>query len=102
MGRDIVEGCTKSTPVEKVTYAPQDAILGNERAARLPTKEGVNGSMVIKEEVKGEITPMGGKGKGLESSKEFGCLLGKHPGGTREEANAHVRFPDSHKDGAPW
>jgi hypothetical protein len=44
---------------------------------------------------------VGRNGEGFEGGKEFSCLLGEDPGRTREEADAHVGFPNANVEETP-
>jgi hypothetical protein len=45
--------------MEEMADAAQEAVLGKEAASRLPTKEGVDDSVVVQKEVKGEVVAEG-------------------------------------------
>lgn len=85
-----MDRCTDPAPVKEVAKAPQNAVLGNEGTARFATKDRMNGRMVVKVQVNGEVTPVRCKGESFESSKEFSSLLGEDPRRTWEEPNSHV------------
>ena len=91
---------SEPTPVQQVRDAAENAVLGNQRAAGAASEEGVDGSMVVEEQVEGGAVAEGGEGEGPISSKEFGCLLGEDPWGAREEARAHGVFPNANVEDA--
>ena len=96
-----MEGCSKTTPMEEIAKAPEDAVLRDKGAVSLSTEQGVDGCVVIKVEMDGEIAAESGKGQCSEGSKEFSSLLSGDPIGAGEEAGTQGESPNADEELAP-
>ena len=66
--------CHNATP-DYEEAQPPEAVLWDERAPSLSSKDGVNGRMVVEVQVDGEISTVDCKGQGLDCSKKLCSLL---------------------------
>ena len=60
----------------------------------------MDGAVVVKVEMNGEIPTEGSQGHGLKGTKELSGLLSDDPGGTRKETGAHGTGPNADKERA--
>ena len=87
--------------MEQMRYAPENAILGNEGTVGSSTEYGVDGCMVIKVKVNGQLATEGSKGEGAIGGEEFSSLLGEDPRWTGEESSAHGELPNANVERTP-
>ena len=97
----VVDRSNDATPMEQMRYAPENAILGNEGTVGSPTEYGVDGCMVIKVKVNGQLSTEGSKGEGPIGGKEFRSLLGEDPRRAGKEPGAHGELPNADVEGPP-
>ena len=100
-GWDIADSRCDSAPMQEVGDAPENAVLGDEGAAGAAAEEGVDGGMIVEEEVAGRGVSECHEGEGAVCCIEFSCLLCEDPWVAWEKAGAHGVFPDANIEGGP-